>query len=398
MTAEGWNPDTEKRRPREAVAVLVKAASESAAGSLSLMEEARQAASGPDLPAYLRREVETLADRFAKTAQKCMDLARRQMRLAADEADDRHFKAVEDVYARFEDPALFLPPRVFRADLHHPWIAPFPKDSWEDLAAHTAAAAAALRPPAGPAGAGPGEGLSYAAGAALRSCWIEGLEVEEPSAASVAAGSTPDGEDETGFLNLLTVYERLARYPAGGPGAPLTAEEVLSVHGEVMRKLLERPGRVRDRLVRVGRVYVAPDPPDAEALLRSLAGWLYEPQIAGCLDDLTAEGAARAFARAAWAHLRFEQIHPFLDGNGRMGRWLEARLMSEHPLLRERAFDGSVWCWDRRGDYYKALRRAPDDPDGGTLGFVAFAAGRFGAQLWERGGPQYDPLQTDFSF
>lgn len=60
--------------------------------------------------------------------------------------------------------------------------------------------------------------------------------------------------------------------------------------------------------------------------------------------------------RAGLAHVQFETIHPFLDGNGRLGRVLVTLLLCEAGLLREPILYLSLFLKARRADYYRLLQ------------------------------------------
>ena len=59
--------------------------------------------------------------------------------------------------------------------------------------------------------------------------------------------------------------------------------------------------------------------------------------------------------KAALAHLQFETIHPFLDGNGRLGRLLIPLLLCEHKVLRKQMLYLSLCFKLNRQDYYRLL-------------------------------------------
>lgn len=59
--------------------------------------------------------------------------------------------------------------------------------------------------------------------------------------------------------------------------------------------------------------------------------------------------------KAALAHVQFETIHPFLDGNGRLGRLLVTLLLCERNVLREPMLYLSLYFKTHRRDYYELL-------------------------------------------
>ena len=61
--------------------------------------------------------------------------------------------------------------------------------------------------------------------------------------------------------------------------------------------------------------------------------------------------------KAALAHVQFETIHPFLDGNGRLGRLLITLLLCEQKVLREPMLYLSLYFKTHRGVYYELLNR-----------------------------------------
>jgi Fic family protein len=67
--------------------------------------------------------------------------------------------------------------------------------------------------------------------------------------------------------------------------------------------------------------------------------------------------------RAGLAHVQFETIHPFLDGNGRVGRLLITFLLCHAGLLNEPLLYLSLYLKQRRPDYYALLDRVRRDGD-----------------------------------
>ena len=62
-----------------------------------------------------------------------------------------------------------------------------------------------------------------------------------------------------------------------------------------------------------------------------------------------------ALLKAALAHVQFETIHPFLDGNGRLGRLLITLLLCEQKVLREPMLYLSLYFKTHRQYYYELL-------------------------------------------
>jgi Fic family protein len=67
--------------------------------------------------------------------------------------------------------------------------------------------------------------------------------------------------------------------------------------------------------------------------------------------------------KAALAHVQFETIHPFLDGNGRVGRLLIALQFSADGLLREPLLYLSLYFKEHRQTYYDLLNRVRSSGD-----------------------------------
>lgn len=98
----------------------------------------------------------------------------------------------------------------------------------------------------------------------------------------------------------------------------------------------------------------------------SIRDALYVPppahMVHGLLQDLVDylradDGESPALVRVAYAHYQFEAIHPFLDGNGRVGRILMLLLLNAWGLLPQPILNLSAWFERNRTQYYAALNR-----------------------------------------
>ncbi len=98
-----------------------------------------------------------------------------------------------------------------------------------------------------------------------------------------------------------------------------------------------RPGNAR---------FVPPPPHDVEDCMSALEHFLH--------DEL---GGMPLLLKAALAHVQFETIHPFLDGNGRLGRLLIPLLLHQGGLLAQPLLYLSLYFKQHRPVYYELLDR-----------------------------------------
>jgi Fic family protein len=106
-------------------------------------------------------------------------------------------------------------------------------------------------------------------------------------------------------------------------------------------------------------------PPPPDRLMETLSNWELFLHEHGRFPDLV---------QVALMHEQFEAIHPFLDGNGRLGRLLIPLFLIERGRLSQPVLYLSAYFEARRHEYYDALQRVRTDGDwGGWLRF--FLAG-----------------------
>jgi Fic family protein len=98
--------------------------------------------------------------------------------------------------------------------------------------------------------------------------------------------------------------------------------------------------------------YQAPDSKDVTRQMKALLTWLNAGKINGT------KAVTDGFIRAAIAHLWFEVIHPFEDGNGRIGRALVERCFAEDAQSELRLFSLSQQFLLDRSGYYSQLQKA----------------------------------------
>jgi Fic family protein len=120
----------------------------------------------------------------------------------------------------------------------------------------------------------------------------------------------------------LALDRFIPRLHSSGPG-DFTLDLILDLHREVMghdRDYKDRPGDLRQRVVWIGGLHIAqstfnPPPPD-------LVPEVLEATLAYLRADGPHAQSQSIVTRMAIAHAHFEAVHPFRDGNGRVGRLL----------------------------------------------------------------------------
>ncbi len=135
-------------------------------------------------------------------------------------------------------------------------------------------------------------------------------------------------------------------------GFPLSNRLLREVHGRLLargRGADKQPGEFRRSQNWIGGTrpgnaqYVPPPPHEVEACMAALERFLHAPDAPGAL------------LKAALAHVQFETIHPFLDGNGRVGRLLIALVLHHEGVLRQPLLYLSLYLKQHRAEYYRLL-------------------------------------------
>jgi Fic family protein len=165
-----------------------------------------------------------------------------------------------------------------------------------------------------------------------------------------------DPRRRSGALRELLNYVRAAEQAFAWIGErPLT----LGFVGQLQKILVEGTvgefsdaGGVRDRQVVVGARAVPVTearyvpPPNGDALLAGVEAWL---------RWVAEDSSLPPVLRAALAHYQFEALHPFSDGNGRIGRLLVVLQLMQHGAIRDPLLIVSPWFEERRREYQDHL-------------------------------------------
>jgi Fic family protein len=139
--------------------------------------------------------------------------------------------------------------------------------------------------------------------------------------------------------NAIKTYEMYPSLDA------FNEKDLLKAHGVMMQALVDDAGHYRHGGVGVfgekGLVHLAPPADRVPMLMRDLFDWLKHSK-----DHL--------LIRSCVFHFEFEFIHPFIDGNGRMGRlWQSLILGKLHPLFEHLSVENMVYS--NQQQYYDAI-------------------------------------------
>jgi Fic family protein len=141
---------------------------------------------------------------------------------------------------------------------------------------------------------------------------------------------------------------------------PLSLRLIREMHRELLSKGRgenKQPGEFRTSQnwiggSRPGNAIFVPPPPD---------------ELMNCLGDLETflhdKSTYPILIRAAIAHVQFETIHPFLDGNGRLGRLLITLMLCEEDVLRSPVLYLSLYLKENRARYYELLQAVREQGD-----------------------------------
>jgi Fic family protein len=185
--------------------------------------------------------------------------------------------------------------------------------------------------------------------------------------AGLAVSNTDDVEEVTNYLRAFRWTQDTLRDPKG---LPMSARLMRQAHRLLMdgaRGAGRQPGELRKSQnwiggTRPGNAVFVPAPPEhVPALLADLERFIHQADTHDTLPPLV---------RIGLVHVQFETIHPFLDGNGRIGRLLIAALMEQWGLLSQPLVYVSAYLKQHQSEYYQRLSAVRTEGD--WEGWVAF--------------------------
>lgn len=183
--------------------------------------------------------------------------------------------------------------------------------------------------------------------------------------AGIAVSNADDVEE---IANYLRAFRLVRDNLSARNGLPISVRLLCDAHRLLLdgaRGAGKQPGALRQSQNWIGgtrpgnAVFV---PPPAERV----------PQLLAALERFVHAEAPTLppLVRAGLAHVQFETIHPFLDGNGRIGRLLIATLLESWKLLPEPLMYLSGYLKQHQSEYYRRL--AAVRTEGDWEGWVRF--------------------------
>lgn len=188
---------------------------------------------------------------------------------------------------------------------------------------------------------------------------IEGNTLNEEQVRDIVNGKTviaPLHEIQE-VKNAIATYNLFTKLNA------FNEQDLLKAHGMMMQALIDNPGCYRKGGVGVfsehGCVHMAPSADCVPYLMKELFEWLNNSK-----DHL--------LIRSCVFHYEFEFIHPFIDGNGRMGRLWQSLILSKlNPIFEHLPEENMVHA--NLQQYYDAITRSNEAGNSGK--FIDFMLG-----------------------
>jgi Fic family protein len=198
---------------------------------------------------------------------------------------------------------------------------------------------------------------------AVVSSQIEGTQATLVDLLNYEAGGNAqevDDEEVKQLCNYVDALSYARKQLRGKNGPPLSMRILNEAHRRLMKNVPgghRSPGEIRRGQNWIGgtrpgnAVYVPPPPHLLGDLLVSLEKYIH------------AEDALPPLARAGLLHVQFEAIHPYLDGNGRIGRLLITLLLEHWNILEVPLLYLSLYFKRHRAEYYRLLNAVRTNGD-----------------------------------
>jgi len=168
--------------------------------------------------------------------------------------------------------------------------------------------------------------------------------------AGFAVSNTDDVEEVTNYLRAFRLVRDNLRKPRGLPISMRLLNDAHRLLLDGARGSGKQPGELRKSQNWIGgtrpgnAAFVPPPAEKLPDLLSEMERFIHDP-----------EPTLPPLVRVALVHAQFETIHPYLDGNGRIGRLLIAALMEAWGLLPEPLMYLSGYLKKHQAEYYRRL-------------------------------------------
>lgn len=208
---------------------------------------------------------------------------------------------------------------------------------------------------------------------------IEGNHLLESEVADIIDGKTvvaPIREIQE-VKNAIRVYDEFEKLD------PFSTDDLLRAHGLMMSALTDDAGHFRKGGVDVysenGLVHMTTPADRVHGLMSDLFGWLKNA------DD-------HLLVRSCVFHYEFEFIHPFIDGNGRMGRLWQSLILSRwHPAFAHLPVENMVYS--NQQAYYDAISQSTKQGESGP--FIEFMLEEIDKSVLQHKGEPLDDTVND---
>lgn len=178
---------------------------------------------------------------------------------------------------------------------------------------------------------------------------------------SEAGGIVRNADDVEEVTNYLRAFRFVQENLRSSDGLPVSLRLICEAHHLLMEGVRggsKQPGEIRRSQNWIGgarpgnAVFVPPPPNRVDDLLGDLERFIHDER-----------SSLPPLVKIALVHAQFETIHPFLDGNGRMGRLLIAALLEHWHLLPEPLMYLSGYLKEQQMTYYRRLSDIRTDGD-----------------------------------
>lgn len=211
---------------------------------------------------------------------------------------------------------------------------------------------------------------------------IEGNKLTEGQVADIIEGKTVVASPR----QIQEVKNAIATYDMYASLNPFSIDDLLRAHGSMMTALTDDAGKFRRKrggvFSETGLVHLAPPAERVPGLIAELFEWL-------------AKAGDHLLIRSCVFHYEFEFIHPFSDGNGRMGRlWQSLILGRLNPLFEHLPVENMVFS-NQQG-YYDAIAASSARSNSGP--FIDFMLGEILKTLKSHQGVEqagYNPNEAE---